>query len=323
MMQKIMMSVVRILLAVLLVIVAVWFVAAQPGCSDNSSSTVSVDPARLQQHVRMLSEAFHPRNWQHPENLDKCAAYIRDEFDKAGGRTEEQVYEYGGIQYRNVIARFGPEDGKRLIVGAHYDSCADTPGADDNASGVSALIELAYMLGKSAPSNSIELVAYTLEEPPFFRTEHMGSAVHADRIHQQQIDVVGVIIFEMVGYFSDEPNSQAYPSKLLHLMYPSRGNFLAVVGKWDQGRWIKAVKSRMKGVTDLPIRSIRAPTSLPGVDFSDHLNYWAKGYDAVMLTDTAFYRNREYHTVNDTYDRLDYDRMGMVVVAAYEMIIGL
>jgi Zn-dependent M28 family amino/carboxypeptidase len=206
------------------------------------------------------------------------------------------------------------------VVGAHYDACGETPGADDNASGVAALIELGYLLGSNPPSREIELVAYVLEEPPFFRTPMMGSAVHAASIATEKETIVGVIVLETVGYFSEARGSQSYPSLLLKLIYPSRGNFIAVIGRWDQGQWVKRVKIGMKGATDLPVYSIRAPSVVPGIDFSDHLNYWPLGFNALMITDTAFYRNKAYHEKGDTADRLDYERMCKVVVAVFEAL---
>jgi len=234
-------------------------------------------------------------------------------FTHAGAVVESQVIDFHGKIYRNVIGRFRAGQGPRVIVGAHYDSCGGTPGADDNASGVAALIELAYLLGKSPLAYETELVAYANEEPPFFRTEEMGSAVHAKSVAGQKIK--GVIIFEMVGYFRDEKGSQSFPTALLQMWYPSRGNFIGVVGPSDQGTWIKSVKVGMKGATDLPVYSIRAPSAIPGIDLSDHASYWPYGINAVMVTDTSFYRNQAYHTSEDTADRLDYVRMSKVVVA--------
>ena len=163
----------------------------------------------------------------------------------------------------------------------------------------------------------MELVAYVLEEPPFFRTPLMGSAVHAASLATEKENIAGVIVLEMVGCFSDAKGSQSFPSPLLKLFYPSRGNFIAVIGRWDQGRWVKRVKSGMQGTTDLPVYSLRAPAAIPGVDFSDHINYWPLGLPAVMITDTAFYRNQAYHETGDTAERLDYARMSQVVVAVW------
>jgi len=274
----------------------------------------------LKLHVSALSQTFHPRDYLHEAILTKCADYITRHFAKAGAAVESQVFEVGGRQYRNVIGRFGVGKGSKVVVGAHYDSCGDTPGADDNASGIAALIELAYLTGRDAPRREVELVAYVLEEPPFFRTPQMGSAIHAKSIAAEKTNIAGVIVLEMVGYFRDERGSQSYPSGLFRALYPSEGNFIAVAGRWDQGDWIEAVKVGMKGTTALPVYSIRAPAALPGIDFSDHINYWPYGIKAVMVTDTGFYRNTAYHGHYDTLERLDYGRMAKVVVAVFEAI---
>ncbi|MDQ2695285.1 MAG: M28 family peptidase, partial [Pseudomonadota bacterium] len=261
---------------------------------------VAVDPARLEAHVRTLSERLVPRDAAHPQNLDRAAAYIRGELQRAGGAVEDQPYAVHGRTYRNVIARFGAETAERIVVGAHYDTDGPYPGADDNASGVAALIELAYLLGRAPPPLTVELVAYTLEEMPYFRTPHMGSAVHAASLKGQGIALRLMISLEMLGYYSTAPGSQRYPLPVLKLLYPDRGDFIAVVGKLDQPGVVRRVKRAMQTAASLPVYSINAPRSLVGVDFSDQLNYWEAGYPAVMITDTAFYRNPHYHTAQDT-----------------------
>ncbi len=288
-------------------------VISQPTFRTNNLSGESVSAEKLKEHVVMLSQTFHPRDGSHPENMGRCADYIVAHFARAGAVVESQAIHFQGRQYRNVIGRFRVGQGPRVIVGAHYDSCGDTPGADDNASGVAALIELAYLLQKTPPEQEVELVAYANEEPPFYQTDQMGSAVHAKSIKGQKIK--GVIVLEMVGYFRDERGSQQYPSGVLKAWYPNHGNFIGVVGAADQGEWINAVKVGMKGATDLPVYSIRAPAMLPGIDLSDHASYWPHKIPAVMITDTAFYRNEAYHALEDTADRLDYSRMSKVVVA--------
>jgi len=159
----------------------------------------------------------------------------------------------------------------------------------------------------------VELVAYSLEEPPHFRTESMGSAVHAASLEAKKARVRAMISLEMIGCFSDEKDSQAYPLGVLKLLYPSTGNFIAVVGRIGGGRLVRVVKTAMRAATRLPVESINAPGFIPGIDFSDHLSYWEHGYPAVMVTDTAFYRNPRYHTSDDTPDTLDYERMALVV----------
>jgi len=313
-------SLARIAMGVGVVLLMIWLVVAQPSWPTREPVSFSVPTERLERHVRRLSGSYHPRNWRHTANLDRCADYVRGELTAAGAVVRDQSYEVRGMLFRNVIGRFGPESGELLVIGAHYDAFESTPGADDNASGVAVLLEVAGLLGTYPPIQPVELVAFTLEEPPFFRTEHMGSARYAAELKASRRPVAGVLILEMVGYFTDAPFSQRYPSPLLWLLYPSRGNFLAVVGRYDQGRWIREVKRGMAGATPLPIHSIRAPTVLPGIDFSDHLNFWALGYPAVMLTDTAFYRNKAYHTAHDTPERLDYDRMAEVTAAVVAFI---
>ena len=315
---KILRSALRVLLPVAALVFAAWVAVAQPVPGGNQRSKESVEPAKLREHVEMFSSRLAPRDYTHPGNLEKCADYIEQHFREAGAAVTRQTFTVQGQAYHNVIARFGAGKGSKVVVGAHYDSCGSTPGADDNASGVAALLELARLIGRNPQDREVELVAYVLEEPPFFRTESMGSAVHAKSIAGEKLD--GVIVLEMVGYFSDEWGSQSYPTPLLHLMYPARGNFIAVVGLWEQGGWVEQVKSGMKGATDLPVYSIRAPRSLPGMDFSDHMNYWPLGINALMVTDTAFYRNKAYHSDGDTADRLDYGRMAKVVVGVFSAI---
>jgi Zn-dependent M28 family amino/carboxypeptidase len=318
--HKLIKSAVRVLGTVAVVVFMAWILVAQPSCRRNHTSGTKGDPAKLREHVEALSQRFFPRDWQHRENLDRCADYIAQHFRQAGATVEFQTVDVGKNQYRNVIGRFAAGNGQRIIVGAHYDSCGEEPGADDNASGIASLIELAYLFGRSTPSSPVELVAYVLEEPPFFQSAMMGSAIHAKSIAGDKAGVRGVIVLEMVGTFSDEWGSQSYPAPLLRLIYPSRANFIGVVGRWDQGDWIKTVKTGMKGASDLPVYSIRAPAMIPGVDFSDHASYWPYGIKAVMVTDTAFYRNKAYHKSGDTPDRLDYNRMAKVVVSVFEAI---
>lgn len=310
----------RIAVLMMAVFMAACVMVAQPSLRSSQPSTKQADAGRLREHVLALSQTFHPRDSENMANLDRCADYIADELKRAGATVEFQKVPVRGSIYRNVIGRFGTGKERKLILGAHYDSFDGTPGADDNASGVAGLLELARMIAADPPNAEIELVAYTLEEPPFFGGTEMGSSVHADSVAKEKSRIIGVIVLEMIGYFSDEPGSQNYPLPLLKAYYPGRGNFITVVSRWDQGRWIKDLKSAMQGSTALPVYSFRGPEALPGVDFSDHRNYWPHGIPAAMVTNTAFYRNTAYHSPDDTADRLDYDRMAMVVVGVFEAV---
>jgi hypothetical protein len=280
----------------------------------------TVDPSWLRIHVRTLSEKLSPRDESHPQNLDLVAEYIRQEFEKTSGRVTEQPFSVRGETYKNIIVQFGPETGERVVVGAHYDTAGPRPGADDNASGVAGLIELAKLLNRQTIPLCIELVAYTLEEPPNFRTPEMGSAVLAASLKREGVRVRAMFSLEMIGYFDDTADSQSYPSPLLSSFYPSRGNFIAVVGNLGEGLLVRRIKGAMIRASTLPVRSINAPAMISGIDFSDHLNYWNQGYPAVMITDTAFYRNHAYHSSEDTASKLDYRRMAMVVVDVFNAV---
>jgi Zn-dependent M28 family amino/carboxypeptidase len=300
-----------------------YLVQPWPGGDPLKAQPPAVSPERLEAHVRMLADEFVPRDFANPANLDRAAAYIRQEFARAGGTVAEQPFEAGRSTYRNVIAAFGPETRERIVIGAHYDAAGPYPAADDNASGVAGLLELARLLGADPPAIRVELVAYPLEEPPFYRTPLMGSAVHAASLKRQGVRVRVMMSLEMIGYFTDAPNSQQLPLAALRPFYPSRGNFIAVVGKMGQALMVRRIKRAMKGASPLAVHSINAPRWVPGVDFSDHMNYWDAGYPAVMITDTAFYRNPHYHTARDTADTLDYDRMAQVVQGVHAAILAL
>ncbi|WP_426165562.1 M28 family peptidase [Pseudoduganella sp. R-34] len=293
---------------------------AQPMVTPVPSTPPSVDPARLEAHVKKLSVDFYPRSFDHAAILARTAAYIEEQFKEAGAQVSTQDVVVDEMRYKNVVARFGPERGRLLVIGAHYDSHGGTPGADDNASGIAGLLELAHLLGKSAPGRPVELVAYTLEEPPHFRSPHMGSVWHARALKAAGRDVELMLSLEMIGYFSDSPGSQAYPLSAMKLAYPDRGNFIALVGQFGDFGLSRSVKAAMSGASDLPVYSLNAPAFVQGVDFSDHRSYWAQGFPALMVTDTAFMRNRNYHRPGDTFDKLDYKRMAMVVQSVYAVL---
>jgi hypothetical protein len=312
-----------ILILLILPIMSVWFIFAQPSFTSNAPSRLTLQNSRLKAHVVKLSKDYFPRSYQNTKNLDLCAEYIMSHFKAAGADTASQEFTVLGKKYQNVIGFFGDKNAERIVIGAHYDARANTPGADDNASGVAGLIELAYLIGETKFTVGIEVVAYSLEEPPFFGTPDMGSAHHAKWLHDQNVRVTCMIALEMIGYFSSEPGSQLYPVPVLKIFYPNKGNFIAIVGRMDQRKIVRTIKDFMKGATDLPVYSINAPLMVTGVDFSDHRNYWPYGWDAVMITDTAFYRNLEYHKPGDTAERLNYELMGKTVIQVFEAIKGL
>jgi Peptidase family M28 len=295
-----------------LLLLATACAGARPIPSAARCGSIAADPEALRRHVEALSTGFFPRDFEHSQNLDRAAAYIADALRAVGVRSREQQYQVEGRTFRNVIAEIGPITSQRIVIGAHYDAAGEQPGADDNASGVAGIVELARLLRAAPPPMRVELAAWTLEEPPNFRTARMGSAVHAARLARTHAKVRLMISVEMIGTFSDQPGSQQYPAPL-SLFYPSTGNFVAVVGKWDQGDVLGEVADALRAGSSLPVVTLSAPDFVPGVDFSDHLNFWAHRYPAVMVGDTAFYRNPRYHTADDRPEHLDYRRMAEVV----------
>ena len=284
---------------------------------------VRIDPERLRAHVVMLAETLAPRSEVNVENLDRAAEYIRAQLEAAGLAASFQEFEVEGRTYRNVVARLGPDTSERIVVGAHYDAAGPGIGADDNASGVAGMLELASSLRSREVPLAVELVAYTLEEPPYFRTPSMGSFVHADSLRRQGVAVRAMLALESIGFFSDVAGSQQFPLGALAALYPTRGDFIAVVGCVGQAGLVRRVKRAMAESTDVTVCSINAPRFVAGVDFSDQLNYWDAGYTAAMITDTALFRNPHYHRASDRPDTLDYERMASVVEGVCAAVLDL
>ena len=308
----------QIILFFAFVLLLVWIAVTRPILLTHGDAITAAPPSSytdimnaLRKHIEFLSIDCVPRSYENLDNLNKAAKYIESELSRSAAEIKIQKFTVDDTEFKNIIGIFGPETEDVFVVGAHYDAFGDFPGADDNASGVAGLIELGHILSEGNLNIRVLLIAYTLEEPPFFRTEYMGSAVHAQSLIENNIKVRLMISLEMIGYFTDEKNSQSYPNPLLRLFYPNQGNFIAVV---DQ--FLANNAYALKRAIDYPglsAFSINAPAFIPGVDFSDHMNYWNHGFSAVMVTDTAFYRNTAYHTANDTHDRLNYLKIAQVV----------
>lgn len=278
-------------------------------------TTAQSDTLLIKRHLIALTKTDVPRNYEQTEQLQDIAAYLHNEFLPYADTVFFQPYKIGERLYTNVIASFGTENAERIVVGAHYDVCGEQEGADDNASGVTGLLELARLLKGKTLNQRIDLVAYTLEEPPFFRSEWMGSNIHAQSLVDDSVNVKGMVCLEMIGYFADEKDTQTYPLGILKLFYGSRGNYITLVNKFAPGKFARRFSKRFKKGSTIRTKQFKGPKGLPGIDFSDHLNYWSRGYSAVMVTDTAFYRNQQYHEKGDTMDRLDLERMAMVIDA--------
>jgi Zn-dependent M28 family amino/carboxypeptidase len=268
---------------------------------------------RLKSHVHRIASEIGERSIFKYDKLEEAADYIVGQFTAFGYEVEFQEYLLENKKSRNIIAI---KRGKSLadqivIVGAHYDSCFN-PGADDNASGVAGLLELAQLLSNVQTNRTVKFIAFVNEEPPFYKTESMGSRVYAREAKIRKENIRAVVILEMIGYYSDKPNSQSFPP-ILGLFYPNKGNFISVVGNFPSHWLVNKIVASFKARTKFPIESAVLPGFIPGVDFSDHWSFWKENYPAVMVTDTAFYRYKNYHSASDTYEKLNYHSMAEVV----------
>ncbi len=299
-----------------------WLVRNPVFLSSEPVEAPDAEAVRLETDVRFLAGAAASRKASNTPALDAAAAYIVNAFVAAGCGARQFPYRVDGADYTNVICSFGPADAPRLVIGAHYDVFT-RPGADDNASGVAAILELARLIAEAKPDlpHRLDLVAFTLEEPPHFRSANMGSHVYAQRLVADGAALKLAISVEMVGYFSDQANSQLYPVGALGWIYPDRADFIAVAGRTFDRSAVARVKDLMSVTEDLPVWSINAPVALAGIDFSDQWSFWQHGLPAVMVTDTAFFRNPNYHRRSDTADTLDYRRMALVVDGLYQVAV--
>lgn len=287
-------------------VVFIFFFLLSKGRSQTSDSLL------VRNHLLFLTKASD-RSYLNTKRLDSVADYIKNHFSLYAQEVREQKFSVGGKVYRNIICSFDTSHKKRIIVGAHYDVCGKQAGADDNASGVSGLLELARMLSTKDLQYRIDLVAYTLEEPPYFRTEMMGSYMHAKELSEKNIPVKGMISLEMIGYFDERKRTQDYPVGAMKLFYGSRGNYIATVQKFGNGSFANRFRRNFRSSCAVKSKKLKAPAWIPGVDFSDHLNYWKFGYSALLITDTAFYRNKNYHEPTDTIETLNIPQMCKVI----------
>jgi len=318
----------------------------------------------LSQHLKYLSETIGERNLSKVGTLEAAADYIRSSLQQEGYSVTEQTYSVGGQQVLNLEAKLvGSETGgETVVVGAHYDSVETSPGANDNASGVAAVLELARIFKGFRPRRTLRFVLFVNEEPPYFQTESMGSLVYARQLRRDHIPVSAMISLETIGCYSDAPGSQKYPvllgllypnrgnfigfvgnpssrallrqvvrkfrettrfPSLLGLLYPNRGNFIGFVGNPSSRALLRQVVRKFRETTRFPSEGVAAPGEWPGVGWSDHWSFWQEQYPAIMVTDTALFRYPYYHTPFDTPNRVDFGKMTRVVSGVRRVVEAL
>ncbi len=271
----------------------------------NDAPEVSLEA--LAGHVRRLGAEIGERNVFRPKALAAAADFIEETWTAQGYRVARQWYEAQGVRCANLeVTRAGrSRPDEILLLGAHYDSVMGCPGANDNASGVAALLELSRLFAEVAPAIGVRFVAFVNEEPPFFQTAAQGSMVYAAAARARGDDIRLMISLETIGWYSDRPGSQNYPPPF-GLVYPDVGNFLGFVADFHTRPVMRAVAKLFRSRSDFPLEHLATFRFVPGVNWSDHDSFWRHGYRAFMVTDTAPYRYPHYHAPSDTPNKLAY-----------------
>lgn len=282
--------------------------APPPDASDRALS------ARLERHVRVLATEIGGRSTRVPAGLERAATYVEAQLRDAGYVVLRESYDVRGLRCDNLVVerRGTAKPDEIVVVGAHYDSFLDRPAANDNASGTAALIELARIYATRPGPRTVRFVAFTNEEPPHFRQASMGSLVNAGRARGRGDDVVAMMSLETIGYFDARAGSQHYPFPL-SAFYPNRGDFIAFVSRVEDRALVRRTIRTFRAAATLPSEGAALSRYATGVDYSDHWSFWKAGYPALMITDSAFFRDDSYHTRRDTPDHLDYTRVTRVV----------
>lgn len=289
---------------------------------------ISPDDQVLEQeirtHVFSLAGEIGERNVFHCDKLVQAAEYIRAAFKNAGFEVHRQDYQVLGQVCENIEVEVKgtnrPEE--IILVGAHYDSVKGSPGANDNATGVAAVLVLSRILAQAQPLRTLRFVTFVNEEPPYFQTPDMGSRVYAKRSRQQGENIILMMSLETIGYYTDESQSQRYPPPL-NLIYPSTGNFIAIVSNTQNGSWVRKVIGIFRKQAQFPSEGASLFGWLPGVGWSDHWAFWKEGFPAIMVTDTALFRDPFYHSANDTPDHVHYEHVARVVSGLQQVILDI
>jgi Zn-dependent M28 family amino/carboxypeptidase len=321
-------AVVVVAVVVLATAILIPYLTRMPGRHSSTLAPLTSEEAVLRDHLRnhvdTLASKIGERNIPNYANLQLARHYIARELTAVGYQVQEQTFTVAGSEVANIFVEIpGSSRLKEIVIfGGHYDSVVGTPGANDNGSGVAATLELARMARGLNPSRTMRFVFFVNEEPPYFQSDAMGSVVYARRCREQKENVIAMFSLETMGYYSDQPNSQQYPSELA-AMYPTTGNFIAFASNVGSAALLRHSVESFRKSTTLPAEGGAAPESIPGVGWSDHWSFWKQGYPAVMVTDTAPYRYPHYHASTDTPDKLDYDRLARCVTGLFGLLTDL
>ncbi len=294
-----------------------WTMIRMPGRNPSGPAKLTADDvnlrAALKADVQKLAGDIGERNVPRYPALAAAAEFIEGSLMAAGLQPCRQTYRVEGKDCHNIEAEIKGASPKIVLVGAHYDSVLGAPGANDNGSGVAALLALARRFATKKCDHTLRFVAFVNEEPPYFQTEQMGSLVYAKSCRQRNDSIEAMISLETIGCFSDEPNTQTYPITGLKAIYPTVGNFIGVVGNFQSRALVRKTIHVLRKDGGIPTQGAALPSIVPGVGWSDQWAFWQYGYQGIMVTDTAPFRYPHYHAATDTPDKLDYDRFTLVV----------
>ena len=310
------MSALWYLLAAIAAVVAFgWYMISVPGESHRKallplSAEEGTSRDLLKKHVSAIASAEH--NTRTPERLDAAARGIEKELKALGYEVRSQAFDSGAGMVRNLETTVAGSQTSTIVIGAHYDSAPSAPGANDNGSGVAALVELARLFRGWKPKHTLRLAFFVNEEPPYFKGPAMGSKVYADELVARPGQIAAMFSLETIGYYSERPGSQRYPFPL-NLFYPEQGDFLAFVGNLASRKLLHETIGAFRAGARFPSEGVAAPAFIPGIDWSDQWAFWRHDIPALMVTDTAPYRYPHYHLASDTPDKLDYERLARVV----------
>ena len=322
------MSILRIVSAVALIFALIWwFGIKMPGKNISKAAALTPDEIVLRDELRAdvqtLAGEIGERNLSRYPALTRACEFIETSLGKAGYETRRDSYEVGGLACHNIETEIHGTSDEFLVVGAHYDSVFGCPGANDNGSGVAALLALARRFAIRSTTATLRFVAFVNEEPPYFLSDQMGSFVYASRCKERGDRVVAMISLETIGYYSDAPGSQKYPAPGLGAFYPKTGNFIGFVANTGSRGLLRRALSSFRAPKKIPSEGAALPAFIPGVSWSDQWSFWRHGYPAIMITDTAPFRYPHYHLATDTPDKLDYDRFALVVSGMQTVIVDL
>jgi hypothetical protein len=279
--------------------------------------------ARLENDVRYLAEVIGERHYRNEGSLERTAQYLEGRLANLGYSVRVQAYGPGQPHpFKNleVEIRGGKRPDEIVVIGAHYDTVPGSPGADDNATGIAALLELARDFSGKKPKRTIRFVAFVNEEEPFATTPAMGSMVYARAAREHGDRIMAMVSLESIGFYSDEPGSQNYPVPLRWL-YPDTGIFLAFVGNFASCGLVRDAIASFRAQAQLPSEGLAIPEALvKDIGRSDHASFWRYGYSALMVTDTAPFRNPNYHSEDDKADTLDFERFTLAVLGLRRVV---